>query len=155
MNSALTLRLALGAAVVAIGLPGEARAALGGDEASITADCVALGSTRQVTRTAGWEVHELRLPSGALVREYRLPSGAVFALAWSGPVPPNLRLLLGPYFQPYVQSPRDRPSSHHVRAVATPEWVVQSAGQQQSFLGRAWLPPQLPAGFDLDAVRAW
>jgi Protein of unknown function (DUF2844) len=100
-------------------------------------------------------VHALRLPSGTLVHEY-LRGGKVFAVAWGGAVLPDLRLLLGAYFEPYVQSPQSRGTGHHhMRVVATPEWVVQSAGHHESFVGRAWLPAQLPAGFDLDTVRAW
>jgi hypothetical protein len=143
--------------LLALGLlsPTEAHAALGGDAASIAADSVTLGGTREITRTAAWEVHVLRLPSGTVVREYVLRGGKVFAIAWGGPVIPNLRLLLGSYFEPYVNSPQGRASGHHLRVVATPNWVVQSAGHSPGFLGRAWLPTQLPAGFDLDTVRAW
>jgi hypothetical protein len=145
----------LGALAVGLGTPGEVRAALGGDRASIAADEVTLSGTRLVTAAAGWEVHELHLPSGAVVREYLSQSGKVFAIAWAGPVIPNLRLLLGPYFEPYVHSPRKRPSGHHLRVVTTPEWVVQSAGHPQGFVGRAWLPTHLPPSFVLDTVRAW
>lgn len=133
----------------------DAHAALGGDLASIEADRVALGATHEINASGSWQIHVLRLPSGASVREYVLPSGKVFAVAWSTPVLPDLRHLLGSYFEPYVNSPRDRPAEHHMHVVATPEWVVQSAGHPQAFIGRAWLPTQLPKGFDLDSVRAW
>jgi hypothetical protein len=154
MTSYRTVPWLVGFLALGLASPSQALAALGGDTASIVADSAKLGGTRQVTILAGWEVHELRLPSGTLVREY-LHGGTVFAVAWGGPVIPNLRLLLGSYFEPYVNSPRDRPTGHHLRAVATPDWVVQSAGHQGGFLGRAWLPTNLPQGFDLDAVRAW
>jgi hypothetical protein len=144
----------LGLLALGLACPIDARAALGGDAASIAADSVALGGTREITLAAAWEVHVLRLPSGTLVREY-VHGGRVFALAWGGPVMPNLRQLLGSYFGPYVNSPRNGPAGHHLRVVATPNWVVQSAGHQQGFLGRAWLPTDLPARFDLDTVRAW
>jgi hypothetical protein len=140
---------------VGIAAPSEARAALGGDAASIAIDSATLGGTRAIQGAVGWEVHALRLPSGTLVHEY-LRGGKVFAVAWGGPVLPDLRLLLGAYFEPYVQSPQSRGTGHHhMRVVATPEWVVQSAGHHESFVGRAWLPMQLPPGFDLDTVRAW
>jgi hypothetical protein len=154
MTSYRTAAWTLGFLALGLASPSRALAALGGDAASITADSATLGGTRQVTVAAGWEVHELRLPSGTLVREY-LRDGSVFAVAWGGPVIPNLRLLLGTYFEPYVNSPRGRPAGHHLRVVATPDWVVQSAGHQGGFTGRAWLPTHLPAGFDLDTVRAW
>jgi Protein of unknown function (DUF2844) len=53
-----------------------------------------------------------------------------------------------------VNSPR-RPAGHHLRVVATVDWVVQSGGHQDAFIGRAWLPKRLPTGFDLGTVRAW
>jgi hypothetical protein len=142
--------------LLALGLfsPIEARAALGGDAASVAADSAALGGTREITLAATWAVHVLRLPSGTVVREY-VRNGKVFAVAWGGPVIPSLRQLLGSYFEPYVNSPRGAAAGHHLRVVATPTWVVQSAGHQQGFLGRAWLPTELPSGFDLDTVRAW
>jgi Protein of unknown function (DUF2844) len=133
----------------------DSHAALGGDAASIEADRVALGATREIELTPAWEAHVLRAPSGGVVREYVLPGGKVFAIAWSGPVLPDLRHLLGAYFEPYVNSPRERPAQHHLRVVSNPEWVVESAGHPQSFIGRAWLPKQLPKGFDLTTVRAW
>ncbi len=135
--------------------PSEARAALGGDATSIADDSAALGGTREVRRAEAFEVHVLRLKSGTLVYEY-LRAEKVFAVAWAGPVLPDLRRLLGAYFQPYVQSPQGRSMGHHhMRQVVTPEWVVQSGGHHQSFVGRAWLPTQLPGTFDLDTVRAW
>jgi len=147
--------LILGSLVLGMTCPRPARAALGGDTASVAADSATLGGTRQVTREAGWELHELRLPSGTRVREY-LRDGKVFAVAWAGPVMPSLRLLLGEYFEPYTTSPPDRPSGHHLRVVTTADWVVQSAGHQGGFLGRAWLRAELPPGFDLESeVRAW
>ena len=133
----------------------EARAELGGDVASVAVDSAALGGTREIIRAAGFERHVLRLPSGTVVHEW-VRAGKVFAVAWSGPVIPNLRRLLGAYFEPYVQSPQGRHGGHHhMRVVATPDWVVQSAGHHQGFIGRAWLPPSVPTGFDLDTVRAW
>jgi hypothetical protein len=152
MNSPRVLRR-LGLLALCLAAP-SAYADLGGDVASIAADNAVLGGTREITHMPNWEVHALRLPSGTLVREYVFPNGKVFAVAWGGPVIPNLRRLLGAYFEPYVNSPRDRPADHHMRVVATPDWVVQSGGHHQAFVGRAWLT-QLPAGFDLDTVRAW
>jgi hypothetical protein len=145
----------LGALAVGLASPREVRAALGADGASIAADNTAFGGTRQVTAAAAWDIHELHLPSGTVVREYLVHGGTVFAIAWGGPVLPNLRVLLGSYFEPYQRSPRGRPSGHHLRVVATAEWVVQSAGHADAFMGRAWLPTRLPAGFDLATVRAW
>jgi len=135
----------------------SAHASLGGNAASIASDSTALGGSHTVERTAGWEVHILRLPFGVVVREY-LHGDTVFAVAWSGRALPNLRQLLGAYFEPYAESPRDHGAHHHHRrAVTTPDWVVQSVGHHGGFLGRAWLRNALPRSpaFDLETLRAW
>ena len=132
-----------------------AHAALGGDAASIASDSVALAASREITREAGVEVHVLRLPSGTVVRQFAA-RGKVFAIAWGGPVIPDLRRLLGSYFDAYVASSQGRGTGHHSsRIVRTPDWVVQSFGHQNGFMGRAWLTNDLPAGFDTNTVRAW
>jgi Protein of unknown function (DUF2844) len=140
--------------VLTLALPKGALASLGGDTASVADDSAFLRATRLVTRAATWELHELRLSSGTRVREY-VSAGTVFAVAWSGPAIPDLRRLLGSYFDRYVNSPRAWTAGHHMRVVATSEWVVQSAGHQDGFIGRAWLPGRLPNGFEREAIRAW
>jgi hypothetical protein len=144
----------VGLVAIVLGAP-DAHAALGGDAASIASDSATFGGTREVARNANVEIHTLRLPSGTLVREYVF-RGKVFAIAWGGPVIPDLRRLLGSYFEAYVNDPRGRGTGHHhMRVVATPDWVVQSGGHQDAFVGRAWLPNVLPPSFDLATVRAW
>lgn len=146
-------RSAIGLLFFVLATPADA--ALGGDAASIAGDSVALAASREITRTAGVEVHVLRLPSGTVVREYAA-RGKVFAVAWGGPVIPDLRRLLGTYFDAYVTSSQGRGTGHHSsRVVRTHDWVVQSFGHQSGFMGRAWLVNDLPAGFDTSTVRAW
>jgi Protein of unknown function (DUF2844) len=147
LSSLVGLALCIAAPVV--------HASLGGDATSIASDSVALGGSRTVERMAGWEVHVLRLPSGVVVREY-LHGETVFAVAWSGRTLPNLRRLLGAYFEPYVESTQGHGAHHHHRrVVTTPDWVVQSVGHHGGFFGRAWLRNALPSGFDLETLRAW
>ncbi len=146
-------RVTLGLAILMVAAP--THAGLGGDAASIATDSVALGGSHEITHAAGFEVHVLRLPSGTTVREYTT-RGKVFAVAWGGPAIPDLRRLLGTYFDAYVKSPQGRATGHHhLRVVSTRDWVVQSAGHQNGFVGRAWLSTNLPEHFDLDTVRAW
>jgi hypothetical protein len=134
---------------------GPAHAALGGDTASIASETVALDASREITRAGGVEVHVLHLRSGTTLHEY-VARGKVFAVAWGGPQIPDLRRVLGSYFDAYVNSPQGRGTGHHsMRVVQTPDWVVQSGGHPNGFVGRAWLSKELPAGFDLSTVRAW
>ncbi len=135
-------------------LPGWA--ALGGDVESIEADQVHLQGTRKTTVGPAFTVHEIQAASGITVREYLSPSGQVFAIVWQGPWLPDLRQLLGKYFDPYVEGQREQNVSRVGRRplqVERPGLVVQSGGHPRWFEGRAYIPELLPAGVGLDAIR--
>ncbi|MGO8796607.1 MAG: DUF2844 domain-containing protein [Candidatus Sulfotelmatobacter sp.] len=133
-----------------------ARAALGGDVASIQADQVHMQGTRQTTVAQSYTVHEIQAASGITVREYVSPAGQVFAVVWQGPFLPDLRQLLGKYFDEYVEGQRVQNVSRIGRRplqIEQPGLVVQSGGHPRSFEGRAYIPELLPAGVGLDAIR--
>jgi hypothetical protein len=93
------------------------------------------------------------LPSGTVVTEYATAQGVVFAVTWSGPVTPDLKSLLGPYFDRYVQSQRGRAASPHTPLrIAAPDLKVVAGGHQGAMRGAAWLPALVPAGFDTGAL---
>src|SRR5579864_7316700 len=77
-----------------------ALAHLGGDVASVELDRAALNGRSQSATFAAFDVHEIAAGSQT-VREFVRSDGTVFALSWSGPVPPDLQTLLGPYFGAY------------------------------------------------------
>jgi hypothetical protein len=79
-----------------------ARATLGEIEASVFADQSQINATLRTLSSEKYTMHELRGPSGTTVREYVGSGGTVFAIAWDGPLMPNLRQLLGPQFDRYV-----------------------------------------------------
>src|SRR5580704_12348400 len=66
--------------------------ALGGDVSSVQTDQLHMQGTRQMAAT------------GTVVREYASPTGTVFAVAWQGPWLPDMRQLLGSYFEQYAQA---------------------------------------------------
>jgi hypothetical protein len=129
--------------------PRNAGATLGGDLASVASNARALGATRQMTKLASGERHDLTLSSGIVVHEYVSKSGVVYAVSWSGPRMPDLKELLGPYFAQL--SGRTSKGSHHRMEVRGADVVVRSTGHRHSFAGRAWVPSLLPNGVQVDA----
>lgn len=134
--------------------PVTGRTALGGDAASVTADRQSMKGTLAAEQRNGYTVDTIKTPAGLAVREY-LSSGSVFAVTWSGPLLPDLRQLLGGYFDRYLQAARDARARHGRRsalAIQQPDLVVHSGGHMRSFVGRAYLPAMVPSGVDAEAL---
>jgi hypothetical protein len=130
-------------------LTAPAWAFLGGDTASIYADCAELGGELHSTPMTQYEVNEIT-SDGLIVREYSTHQGQVFAVLWRGPFKPDLEQLLGGYFVRYqsavnanAQSPR---GLHRQFTVSQPDFVVQQNGRLRAFRGEAYIPSLVPAG---------
>ena len=132
---------------------GSAQAALGGDAASVEADQAKMNASSQITAATGYAVHELRTSTGLTVREYMADGGKVFAITWQGPMLPNLRLLLGGYFDAYAAAARARHGGHGHLVVTQGDLVVESSGHMRDFFGRAYLSQQLPTGVGLADIQ--
>jgi Protein of unknown function (DUF2844) len=147
-------KAALLAATVAllVAIAGPASAALGGDVATVEADAVHLQGRLKIARVQRYAVHEIAAPHGTVVREYVSPAGKVFGVAWNGPVMPDLRQVLGPYFDAYVEAVAKRKARGPVH-VAVAGLVVHSSGHMRAFAGSAYLPDGLPAGVAAEEVR--
>ena len=147
-RNALLGAVALCAAVAAL----PVQAALGGSEATVEADRLQVQGTQRVLRLAAYTVHEMQAPSGTVVREYVSPAGTVFAVAWQGPSMPDLRQVLGTYFDRYVEAAAQRKARGPI-AIEQPGLVVQSSGHMRAFVGRAYIPEALPPGVGADSIR--
>jgi uncharacterized protein DUF2844 len=131
-------------------LPLSAWAALGGDISSVEADTAQSGGTVRILKMATHSVHEIRTASGVMVREYVSPAGKVFGVAWQGPANPDLRQVLGAYYDQLTAA--SRAASGPVRGrpfvIQEPNLVVQMSGTMRAHFGRAYdptlLPPQIP-----------
>ena len=141
-----------GAVLVAASAAWPASASLGGTQASVETDRLQVGATLRVLPSAAYTVHELQTPSGTVVREFVSPAGIVFGVAWHGPSMPDLRQVLGTYFDRYVEASATRKARGPV-AIEQPGLVVQSAGHPRAFVGRAYIPEALPQGVTADAIR--
>lgn len=128
-----------------------ALAGLGGDATSIEADRVSLKGTVRVTPQANFAVHEIT-GNGLLVHEYA-SNGKVFAVSWRGPGIPDLKQMLGGYYEQFAQAASGPHYNHHHLHVETPQIVVQSSGHTRSFFGRAWVPALLPQNFAVDQIN--
>jgi len=139
-----------------LALPFPLLASLGGDTTSVQADQTKMQGSRLTTSSDSFTVHEIQASTGIAVKEYVSPAGKVFAVTWQGPAHPDLRQLLGTYFDQYsqeVQAQRSHRHGHGPLLIQLPGLVVQSAGHPRSFLGRAYVPQMLPAGVRAEDLR--
>lgn len=121
-----------------------------GNTAASAATSSSLNTHQQSTP---YSVQETQLASGVLVREYIAPSGKVFAVAWEGPVMPDLQQVLGNYFNQYLDAANHSPASRGPLTINQTDLVVQSAGRMRAFFGRAYVPSLLPQGVAADVIQ--
>jgi hypothetical protein len=106
------------------------------------------------TGLAAYSVRQSLLSGGTSVSEYVTANNRVFAVAWEGPFLPDLKQMLGTYFQAAVTEAQRAPKAGRARlGVEQPDVVIESQGRMRAFHGRAWLPQLLPAGFDTDGLK--
>jgi hypothetical protein len=94
----------------------------------------------------------MQMPNGTIVREFANADGIVFAVTWRGPFPPDLRQMLGTYFQKYQSAPRAGPHGHTHDVVQEPDLVVHSGGHLRAFLGNAYVPQLVPQGVSIEQL---
>ncbi len=123
-------------------------AGLGGHPAQFGAKAIRAQVQSATTPVTGYTANQTTLDSGTVVREYVDAGGTVFAVSWSGPFLPDLKQLLGGYFDVLSAPPGNPQQRHGHRTIRQSDVVIQSGGHMGAFEGRAWLPGKLPAGFD-------
>lgn len=148
--------LLMGVAFAPLATVIPASAALGGDASTIQADQLQMQGSRRIVSAESYTVHEIQSATGTVVREYFSSEGIVFAVAWQGPWMPDLRQILGSYFEPYAQAAAIRRSLRVGRGpllINQPGLVVQSGGHLRSFAGKAYIPDMLPTGLRAEDVQ--
>jgi Protein of unknown function (DUF2844) len=142
-------------AIPCLALP--AQAALGGDAASIQADQVHMQGTRRMITANSYTVHEIQAETGTVVREYVSADGKVFAVAWQGPWLPDMRQILGTYFEQYAQAVQSQSGGGRMARrpvmIDQPGLVVQIGGHIRAFAGRAYIPDRLPSGIRVEDIQ--
>jgi hypothetical protein len=150
------LLLAVCALFAIVSTAHRAMAALGGDVRSVQADQLHMQGTLRATAAASYSVQEIQSPAGTVVREYVSSAGKVFAIAWQGEWPPDMRQLLGNYFDQYAQAAKTQSGARIGRrplVIEQPGLVVQMGGHPRSFKGRAYVPDLLPSGVAAEAIQ--
>ena len=122
---------------------GAAQGYLGGNEASVKADGAAWQAPAVAVRGTRFTVLKHTTAEGVKVRQFVSTTGLVFAVAWDGPLLPDMERLLDGHFPLYQEAQQQRKRS--VR-VDTPALSLESAGMMRAFVGRAYLPDRLPVG---------
>ena len=146
-------RWSMAVALAIIAAPAIACAALGDDATSVDADGAHMRGAIRITTGARYAVHEIAAASGVVVREYVAPNGKVFALTWSGPWPPDLRQLLGSYFERFSRAAAAPRTGHPPLMVHDEDLVVQFGGRLRAFVGTAYLANLMPAGVGTGELR--
>jgi hypothetical protein len=148
--------ITMGIVYAALALPFSAWASLGGDLASVQNDQAKLQGTLRTTNGNSYNVNEIQTPNGIVVREFASSSGAIFGVAWQGRSHPDLRQVLGAYYDSYVkavQAQRAQRHGHGPLLIQLPGLVVQMGGHMRSLVGRAYIPQNLPAGVQAGEIR--
>jgi hypothetical protein len=105
---------------------------------------------------ASYTVHEIQGTAGTVVREYVSSEGKVFGIAWQGPWVPDMRQLLGSYFDQYAQANQTQKGARMRRGpvlINEPGLVVQIGGHPRAFAGRAYVPEMLPSGVRAESIQ--
>lgn len=114
-----------------------------------------LQAIKPTERTSAYTLHEFQRENGTIVREYATPAGVVFAVAWRGPLLPDLSVLLGDYFSAFVkETERLRLVGRRGSPINMEQdgLVVRSSGRMRNFYGYAYSPKLIPAGLDIKDV---
>jgi Protein of unknown function (DUF2844) len=129
-------------------------ATLGADVSSVQSDRAHMKATVNVSRAANFSVHEMKAAGGTAVREFVSPSGQVFGVAWSGPFQPDLKQVLGSYYDQFVAAAKNRRASHNAPiSIQQPGLVVEMSGHMRYYVGRAYVPGMLPQGVQTTQIK--
>jgi Protein of unknown function (DUF2844) len=149
-------RLAVAGALALAMTALPASGSLGGDAASIQADQLHMQGTRTMRAAGSYTVHEIQGENGTKVREYIAADGKVFALAWNGPWFPDMKQILGTYFDQYSRASQAQRTTRIRRGpvmINEAGLIVQIGGHMRAFAGRAYVPGMLPAGVSAENIQ--
>jgi hypothetical protein len=131
-------------------------AALGQPESTVERDRAMMKGQRQRDSGTGFSIERITV-AGMEIKEYVSSDGVVFAVVWEGTGVPDLKLLLGEYYEEYregLSTARNRrPRVKEPFRMKSDRLVVERAGHSRSLWGRAYLPTHLPTGITPEDIR--
>ena len=139
-----------------LAVPFTLSASLGGDTTSVQADVAKMQGSLRSSSESSYTVHEIQMPTGVTVKEFVGQNGRVFAVSWTGPVHPDLRQLLGAYFDPYIQAVQELNAQRHGHGpviIDKPGLMARVSGHMRAFQGRVYVPQLVPAGVHAEELR--
>lgn len=144
------------ALIFAFAAAGTAVAGLGQMRASVARDSAHMAAATQTSKAiANGVEHRMTLSNGTVIKEIENSAGAIVAVAWRGPGRPDLKQLLGTqYFTTYQETANTGHGRIRMRRaprVHRNDLVIETGGHPGAFWGIAYLPGQLPSGFDPNA----
>src|SRR5580700_4589541 len=92
-------QILLSAVVIIFASSSPTMAELGGGSASVYRDSEHMTGSVQVRSGEQYTVYEIRTSTGTIVREFVSPNGTVFAVGWEGHFVPEMKQILGTYFE--------------------------------------------------------
>ena len=138
------------------GMLTSAWATLGQPAATVERDRAIMKGQRQSRGGTGYTIDTITV-AGIEIKEYVSPNGEVFAVVWTGTGVPDLKILLGDYFDEYrdqVAAARKRmPRIREPFRMKSDRLVVERAGHSRSLWGRAYLPSHLPSGIRPEDIQ--
>lgn len=137
-------------------IPSPAFGALGGDVTSVEADRAKMEATLQTTSKQLYSIHEMHTANNVTVREFVSPAGKVFGVVWAGVSRPDMKQLLGAYFDEYTQAVQQQEAKRAGRGpvlIQEPGLVMQMGGHMRALTGRAYIPQLVPTGVQIEELR--
>ncbi len=136
--------------ILVLGLPMFAQAELGGNLASIMQEQKTFGSTLTTSPQSNYTIYIQNISPDLVIKEYVSNSGNIFGVAWKGSTLPNFQVLLGSYYSNYLSAQQQNP-----RSVFSQDnnLVIESGGVMGGYIGRAYLPKQVPTGLAPTAIQ--
>lgn len=148
--------LMVGMALAGMINPSPVFATLGSDVTSVEADRAKMEATVQTTSKQLYTVHEMHTANDVTVREFVSPAGKVFGVAWAGASRPDMKQLLGAYFDQYTQAVQQQEAKRMGRGpllIQQPGFVMQMGGHMRALVGRAYIPQLVPTGVQIEELR--
>lgn len=134
--------------VVLAALSTSTQATLGEKADGVSSESIRLSAILTTSAQSLYTDNTLLQASGLTIHEYSRADGTIFAVAWTGPVMPDLQQLLGTYFTQFVSAREQAgPQGGLSRFHSTSDrLVIRSSGRLGAFSGLVYDPALVPDG---------